>query len=437
MLSRALNSGKAGLVLAAAGDWTALARRLREAVTGERPPLPAGLAPLPRPAGPSAPAPTPDSPQLLMISPHLRRDGAPMSQLELARGLADRGWRLLCASPSEGPLGEAYRAAGIRIECWPELTARSATPAWYEEDAAALAARLRALNPAVVYANTLDAFPAIDAARIAGLPSLWNIREGEDWRLRLADRHTHVAARALAAFSYPESVVFVARAAANAWSDFTPAERRRVVYNAPASLASGSPTLRATNDSFNILSVGVLCERKGQIDLIEALGQLDPGLRKTVRVTFIGRDHEGYRARMELRLAPELANQAAFAGETDGIAGALAGADLLVHTARAEAFPRVFLEAAAADVPIVATRVGGAAERLEDGTSALLYEAGDTAALARQIARAADPGLRAKLAAAARAALVEGWTFADMIGAYEGGLRSAGRGRLPETRGLA
>lgn len=71
----------------------------------------------------------------------------------------------------------------------PELACSASVPAWYEGDVATLAARLRTGAPDLVIASTIDAFESIDAARIAGISSLWNIRESEPWRERLADRH--------------------------------------------------------------------------------------------------------------------------------------------------------------------------------------------------------------------------------------------------------
>jgi glycosyltransferase involved in cell wall biosynthesis len=371
-----------------------------------------------------------------MAGPHLRRDGAPMSQFELAKGLAAAGWRILALSAEEGPLAAAYAHAGLALEIWPALRARSAVPGWYERDIERLAKRFAELSPDIVYANTLDMFPAIDAARLAGIESVWNIREGEDWRVRLADRHPAVAARALAAFAYPRAVIFVARSAATAWSAFTPAAASRVIYNAPAEIPQIIRKKNNAEGPFTLLSVGVLCARKSQIDLVEAFKKLPEGLRANSRMVFVGRDEDGYAARMKALLGVD-ADRAAFAGELLDIRPALAEAGALVHAAKAEAFPRVFLEAAAAHVPIIATRAGGGEERLTHGRSALFYDAGDIAALSRLIAQAIeDGGLRTNLAAGAHAALVAGWTHVDMIGAYDAAFRSLLAG-APELRDAA
>jgi glycosyltransferase involved in cell wall biosynthesis len=90
-------------------------------------------------------------------------------------------------------------------------------------------------------------------------------------------------------------------------------------------------------------------------------------------------------------------------------------ADVVVHPAAwPEPFSRVLLEAAAAGKPVVATRVGGNPEAVEDGVTGLLVEPGDPGGVADAVARLLDDeGLRSRLgrgaaeAAARRAAGVE------------------------------
>ncbi len=81
---------------------------------------------------------------------------------------------------------------------------------------------------------------------------------------------------------------------------------------------------------------------------------------------------------------------------------ALPAFDALALTSRYEGFPYVLLEALAAGVPVVATRVGGAALAL--GEAGALVAPGDAETLARELARLlADPSLRRARARAAKA----------------------------------
>jgi glycosyltransferase involved in cell wall biosynthesis len=89
-----------------------------------------------------------------------------------------------------------------------------------------------------------------------------------------------------------------------------------------------------------------------------------------------------------------------------------------------EPLSRAVLEAMAVGMPIVATRVGGTSELLEDGVSALLVEPGDAAALAQAIARVlTDSEFARALGSAAYARYREGFTperiVPQVIDAYE------------------
>ena len=75
-----------------------------------------------------------------------------------------------------------------------------------------------------------------------------------------------------------------------------------------------------------------------------------------------------------------------------------------VQSSAAEGMPNALLEAAALGVPIVATRVGGMAEVLEDGVSAMLVPHGDPFAMSVAIGRIlTDRALSTRLSQGARA----------------------------------
>lgn len=103
------------------------------------------------------------------------------------------------------------------------------------------------------------------------------------------------------------------------------------------------------------------------------------------------------RPRLE-RLAAELGVAATFFGVVAGEkkarllhqAGALALPSRVLGDGRTDAAPVVLLEAMAAGLPVVATRVGGNAELIADGQNGLLVQPEDAAALGRALTRALD-----------------------------------------------
>ncbi|WP_051356717.1 glycosyltransferase [Azorhizobium doebereinerae] len=92
-----------------------------------------------------------------------------------------------------------------------------------------------------------------------------------------------------------------------------------------------------------------------------------------------------------------------FAGFEGEMGRFYAAIDALVLATHTEGFPLVLLEAMSADLPVVATDVGGIPEAVADGETGLLVPHEDAPALAAAMLRlAADPALRAAMGAAGR-----------------------------------
>jgi colanic acid/amylovoran biosynthesis glycosyltransferase len=187
-----------------------------------------------------------------------------------------------------------------------------------------------------------------------------------------------------------------------------------------------------------------LGEKKGVRVLLEAC-RLLRARRVHFRCTIAGCDPHGRRL-TELR---EQVRKQGLAAEVD-LLGALAWPSLMALVARAGAFvhasiqtadgdmdgiPVSLIEASAMGVPVVASRLSGIPELVEDGRSGLLVTPGDVVALAdaiellaRQPVRANAMGARARRRARERFslerhvdALLDAWAAAS--GARVGGMR--------------
>jgi glycosyltransferase involved in cell wall biosynthesis len=105
----------------------------------------------------------------------------------------------------------------------------------------------------------------------------------------------------------------------------------------------------------------------------------------------------------------------AWHGHTTDVAGVWRDHHVALLLSAAEGLPRTLVEAAAAGRPIVTTDVTGCREVVRDGVEGFLVPPGDEEAAARALtALAADPALRAKFGAAARARFEERFT-ADAV----------------------
>jgi glycosyltransferase involved in cell wall biosynthesis len=101
----------------------------------------------------------------------------------------------------------------------------------------------------------------------------------------------------------------------------------------------------------------------------------------------------GHFGRAEVRYVPYQRDIAALATYYQA-------ADVYLHAARADTFPTAVLEALASGIPVVASRVGGIPEQIEEGRSGFVVPATDPAALAARLQLVlSDERLRARLGA--------------------------------------
>jgi glycosyltransferase involved in cell wall biosynthesis len=182
----------------------------------------------------------------------------------------------------------------------------------------------------------------------------------------------------------------------------------------------------AERNGRRVLFVGRLAGVKGIPVLFAALEKILPDFRD-VRVTLIGDGPERRQLEAEAK-ARGLGGVVEFAGYKSqaDVAKALQQTDLFVLPSFAEGVPVVLMEAMAARVPVVSSRVAGIPELVEDGVSGILVAPGDVDALARAMADLLrDPARRVRMGDAGRLKVMAefnlqqeaGW-LAGLLAAY-------------------
>ncbi|BBO19571.1 glycosyltransferase [Candidatus Desulfobacillus denitrificans] len=147
------------------------------------------------------------------------------------------------------------------------------------------------------------------------------------------------------------------------------------------------------------LFLGRLNRDKGVADLAEAFASLD---HPAAYLLVVGPDEEGMREAMLARLGAA-AERCRFVGFTDRPEDCMAAGDVFCLPSYREGFGMVVIEAAAAGLPAIASRIYGVIDAVEDGVTGLLHAPGDVggmAALMNTLAR--DPTRRAAMGQAAR-----------------------------------
>jgi glycosyltransferase involved in cell wall biosynthesis len=163
-----------------------------------------------------------------------------------------------------------------------------------------------------------------------------------------------------------------------------------------------------------LVIIARLTEAKGHRYLLQAL----PPLLETwpqLCCLFVG---EGELRDQLHRLAVELAVEQAcrFVGVREDIADILAAADLVVLPSLSEGFPFVLLEALAMGCPVVASRVNGVPELIEDHKTGLLVPARDSQALTTAIREVlSDLTAASKMGAKGRTMVRERFAVDQMV----------------------
>lgn len=378
--------------------------------------------------------------------------GAPISLVQLLASLPPSGFEVAVAFTEPGAMPRLAAERGLRT-----LVVRAPAAFYYSAHAAlrprmlapfllrfrasvhAAERLLQAEQPDVLHLNTSVLLPFGVAARRAGVPVLWQVREVlgprplvRGWHARFILGH----ASAIVATSEPvrASLEGVQRSGSVGQSRLPRAESDRVevVPNAvdlrqfDLGLLSQRPAVRAElglADSTPVVALlGSVQREKGHWLLLDAL----PALREVVPNTVVlvvaggvplayarswkGRLKRAIGAPMDnldrLRRDAErrgLANSLRVTGFRSDIPRLLAAADALVFPSlREEGFGRPLIEAMAMARPVVATDVGASAEIL--GGAGLLTPVGDPTALARALAQVlSDPALARDLGRRGRA----------------------------------
>jgi glycosyltransferase involved in cell wall biosynthesis len=145
-----------------------------------------------------------------------------------------------------------------------------------------------------------------------------------------------------------------------------------------------------------VVTVVASLDSKGHGELLEAVAQvISRGV--DLRLVVVG---EGQWGLPEIRRRAEelgLTKSINLLGFRDDVPRVLAGSDIFVLPTPSEGLSIAIMEAMAAGLPVVTTRVGGNPELVEDGRTGRLVSVGDAAALAEAIeSLARDTNRRAK-----------------------------------------
>jgi sugar transferase (PEP-CTERM/EpsH1 system associated) len=287
---------------------------------------------------------------------------------------------------------------------------------------------VRRLRPDIVHTRNLPALDMLAPARFAGVRSLVHSEHGvgpefgRNWRYNQLRRLSRLIV---------SRYVFVSRDLANWWVTKVgiPTDKMSVIHNG-VDVSLFHPAERrhdllphgfATPPVFVIGAVGRLEEVKDQVTLTRAflrLLELRPKLRSQLRLVIVG---DGS-LRTEIESMLESAGAGALAwlpGFRDDAVDLYRAFSVFVLPSRSEGISNTLLEAMASGLPVVATRVGGNSEIVEEGRSGQLVPPRDPDAMAAALLSYIDnSGLIAAHGHVGRECIMRDFNLSTMVRAY-------------------
>jgi glycosyltransferase involved in cell wall biosynthesis len=361
----------------------------------------------------------------LFLSSCVRGGGAGYSLYYLLKHLDRSVIDPLVVVPDQGIFRERFAELDLEVltpRHFPERTAQqrfehhnrataAISYAWNLGDSAWLIPELARIikqhGIELVYCNNMMVKPlGAPAAQLADVPAVLHVRN-------LHERPFAIALYCQTVARLPAVQLVIANSAASAapYRRAVP-EKVVVVHNgvdlseyAPAALppASWREQVGAAPGDLLIGFTGNLIPRKGVDVLIRAFARVQ-ARRPHLRLLLAGRVPVGsptdYRARYE-ELARSLGvhERVHFLGFVADVRPLVRALDVLVLPSLQEPFGRSIIEAMALGTPVIASRVGGIPEVLDDGDDGLLVPPADDLGLSQALERlVADEQLRATLA---------------------------------------
>ncbi|MGB0578232.1 MAG: glycosyltransferase family 4 protein [Limisphaerales bacterium] len=332
-------------------------------------------------------------------------DGSSLSALSIVNGFRRRGWKTRVVFGNPGEVADEFRSQGIETQVLPHKSwlrtdsiPRFLRIMWQEmRNAAQFRSLFADRQSELVYINTATGLCAAVAARRAGLPCIWHMREqlshvgGElkipgvfrSWLPSFCRRHaqemvfnTEVARAGMIGEGGGGKVIPIGVPDPLGDEEWTPDDSRRELGLSMSGKIIGVP--------------GGLRPVKGHDWFFRSVAPL-MSERDDLTVAVAGDGDPEFRAGLD-SLVAELGIQARvkFLGAVKAMGRFYRACDLICIPSRSETFGRCAVEAMACQTPVVASRVGGLATLVRHEQNGLSVPFGSVAEMTNALGRLLD-----------------------------------------------
>ncbi len=350
--------------------------------------------------------------------------GAPRNVLQLMEEAVRRGYEVALISAPERRLIKRGKELGVKV--YPN--SYFVRPICLRRDVPALIYTFRAIkdfDPDLIHAHSTKAgLAARIAALLLGKPVVftahgWGFTEGVPKHRRII---TVFLERLAARFT--DKIICVSEYDRNLAMKFhvgSP-EQLVVVHNGVDPHAFGADSklharerlgLRAWNNKVVLTFIGRLSPPKDISTLLQALSRLPRSI--DYRMLIVGKGElQGEIESKVVKLG--LAERVYLMGEREDVAEVLFASDIFVLISEWEGLPYTIIEAMMSGLPVVASRVGGIPELVEDGVTGFLVDRRDVVGLSRKLMPLLENRkLRKSMGDAGRQKALRGYTEERML----------------------
>ena len=328
---------------------------------------------------------------LLMTSDNYRGSGAFRSASELCRELNRLSVRTTIVLPEYGEGEDLLNEMGVPYTYIPsenwviDIGEKNNGLTDQEEVIKEITRLIENRHVKLVHNNTVYTYVGALAAKKARIPLIWHLRE----ELSYQGKEFVDPFMTENLMNEADIVICVSDYIRKRYS-FISDEKKRVVYHGVGSTyIPRERKIHFCNKEICIVNVGVVTERKGQEDIVNAASfLLKDGL--DFHIYLVGDIEDSYfEILRKVIIENDLGDRITFVGITNEVWKYYEMADIAVIASRAEPFGRCTIEALQAGCLTIGANAGATPELINDGENGLLYDVGNARQLADVIGWAA------------------------------------------------
>ena len=341
---------------------------------------------------------------ILIIDHTAGLGGAEYSLESLVKSMDSNRYQYTVALPAPGPFADRLKNLGIQVDFvrleswrWWVRTPNQVLKYFLTMPLQCITIirwllYLNSRKPDIVHFNINRLIEPVIAARILGIPSVMHFR----------DIPSQIDSRFILGMSVFYKIMNLADVwIANSKETFNDVneECRSKLFLIPNGIdlklfdrlaGINSNVNKCENSKIKIAMVALLVPWKNHMGLLK-LASIVTKQNKNIEFIIVGDGETDYRQRLEeITHELEIGDYVKFLGYQNNIPALLNSVDILIHTTEKEPFGRVFLEAMAAKVPVIAYNSGGAKDIVKHGETGLLIESRDNEAMANAVMTLAD-----------------------------------------------